>query len=103
LTALRALLSTPWLAVLLGLVVGVGLIAAVAGSRKLSTSSDGRDAITLMMLFMMGSMLVASAVLLCYVFAAPAGFVWFGMSLGVGFIIGLGVFSLILMRESFGE
>ena len=103
LAALRALLSTPWLAVLLGLVVGVGLIAAIAESRRLSTSSDGRDGITLMMLFMMGSMLVASIVLLGYALVAPGGFLGFGLSLAGGFIVGLAVYGVRLIRESFHD
>ena len=103
LLALRELLSTPWLAVLLGIAVGVGLIAAVAGSRKLSTSSDGRDGITLMMLFMMGSMLVASVVLLGYALIAPGGFLAFGLSLSGGFIVGLAVCGVRLIRESFHD
>jgi hypothetical protein len=103
LLALRGLLSTPWLAVLLGFAVGVGLIAAVAGSRKLSTSSDGRDSITLMMLSMMGSMLVASVVLLGYALLAPGGFLGFGLSLSGGFIVGLAVYGVVLVRESFHD
>ena len=100
---MRGLLSTPWLAVLLGLAAGVGLIAAVAGSRKLSTSSDGRDGITLMMLFMMGSMVVASIILLGYALVAPGGFLGFGLSLAGGFIVGLAVYGVRLIRESFHD
>ena len=53
-----------------------------------------------MMLFMMGGMLVASGVLIGYVLVAPGGFLWFGVALGAGYVIGLGIAAVWMMRES---
>lgn len=83
--------------------VGVALIAAMAWSRKLSMSSDALDGIVVMMMTMMGGMLAASAILIVYVFVARAGFVYFGLSLAAGFVIGLGVVTIGLMRETFRD
>jgi hypothetical protein len=50
-------------------------------------------------LFMMGGMLLASAILIAYVFAAPSAFLYFGLALSAGFVMGLGVISVILWRQ----
>jgi hypothetical protein len=97
---LRALLATPAIAAILGFLIGAALIVASAWSRNLSTSSDARDSIAIMMMFMMGGMLVASGVLIGYALFAPAGFLWFGLSLGAGYVLGLGAAAIQMMRES---
>jgi len=56
-----------------------------------------------MMMFMMGGMLVASGVLIGYALAAPAGFMWFGLSLGAGFVVGLCVAAVQMVRESYRD
>ena len=56
-----------------------------------------------MMLFMMGSMVVASIILLGYALVAPGGFLGFGLSLAGGFIVGLAVYGVRLIRESFHD
>ena len=100
---LRELLATPAIAGILGFIVGVALISAIAWSRKLSTSSDPQDGIVIMMLAMMGGMLISSLVLIGYVLVAPAGFLYFGVALAAGFVIGLGVITVGLMRESYRD
>jgi len=97
------MLETPVIAGVLGFLIGVGLISATAWSRKLPTSTDPSDVITVMMLFMMGGMLLASAVLIAYVFIAPGGYLYFGLSLAAGFVIGLGVVAFGLMRQSYRD
>jgi hypothetical protein len=97
---LRALLAIPAVAAVLGFLIGAALIGASAWSRNISTSSDARDGLAIMMMFMMGGMLVASGVLIGYVMVAPDGFVWFGVSLGAGYVIGLGVAAVQMMRQS---
>ena len=97
---LRALLAIPSVAAVLGFLFGAALITASAWSRNLSTSSDARDGLAIMMMFMMGGMLVASGVLIGYVLLAPSGFLWFGLALGAGYVIGLGVAAVQMMRES---
>jgi prepilin signal peptidase PulO-like enzyme (type II secretory pathway) len=96
---LREILATPAVAVVLGFLIGIGLIGATAWSRKLPKSKDAMDSIAVMMAFMTGGMLLASAVLVAYVFAAPSGFLYFGLALSAGFVIGLGVFSVVLWRQ----
>lgn len=100
---LRELLATPGVAGILGFIVGVALISAIAWSRKLSRSSDAQDGIVIMMMAMMGGMLISSLVLIAYVLIAPAGFLYFGVALAAGFVIGLGVITVGLMRESYKD
>jgi len=100
---LRALLTTPVVAVLLGFLVGVALIGVTAWSRNLSASSDAYKSIAVMMGFMAGGMLVASAVLIAYVYIAPTGFAYFGIALAAGFVTGLTVVSFGLWRRSFRD
>jgi hypothetical protein len=98
LAQLRAFLSSPWVASLLGAGIGFALVAAIVGSRNVFASSE-RDGVTNMMLAMMGSMIVATVVLLVYALAAQGGFLWFGLSLVGGFAVGLAVFGLRLARR----
>ena len=56
-----------------------------------------------MMMFMMGGMLLASGVLIGYVLVAPGGFLWFGLSLGAGYVISLGASAVWMMRESYRD
>jgi hypothetical protein len=83
----------------LGFLVGVGLIWATAWSRTISKSKDAVDSIAVMMMFMTGGMLLASAVLIAYVVIAPSAFLYFGLALSVGFVTGLGVISVVLWRQ----
>jgi hypothetical protein len=96
-------LAIPVVAAVLGFLTGAVLITAAAWSRKFSTSSDARDGLAIMMMFMMGGMLVASGVLIGYVLVAPGGFVWFGVALGAGYVVGLGVSAVWMMRESYHD
>jgi hypothetical protein len=96
-------LAIPAVAAVLGFLTGAVLITAAAWSRKISTSSDARDGLAIMMMFMMGGMLVASGVLIGYVLMAPGGFVWFGVALGAGYVVGLGVSAVWMMRESYHD
>jgi len=100
---LREILATPAIAAVLGFLVGVALISATAWSRTISTSSDSSDGVAIMMMFMMGGMLLASAVLIAYAFLAPSGYLWFGLSLAGGFVLGLGVIAIGLMRSTFKD
>lgn len=100
---LRELLATPLVAAVLGFLIGVGLITATAWSRRIPTSTDSSDSIAIIMLFMMGGMLVASGVLIAYAFIAPSAFLYFGLSLAAGFVIGLGVIAFGLMRQSYRD
>ena len=96
---LREILATPAVAVVLGFLIGAGLIGATAWSRTISASRDVSDSIAVMMMFMMGGMLLSSGILIAYVFLAPSGFLYFGLALSAGFVIGLGVISIVLWRQ----
>lgn len=100
---MRGILSQPVVAAVLGFLIGVALIAATAWSRKLSTSSDASESVAAMMGFMVGGMLLATCVLIAYVFVAPQGFLYFGLSLGAGFLVGLAVAAVVLGRETFHD
>lgn len=100
---LREILATPVIAGILGFLVGVGLISAVAWSRKLVSSSNTQDVIVVTMIAMMVGMLVASGVLITYVLVAQAGFIYFGLSLSAGFVIGFCVIAFGMIRESYRD
>jgi hypothetical protein len=100
---LREFLATPVIAVVLGFLIGAGLITATAWSRKIPTSTDPSDGIAVIMIFMMGGMLVASGVLIAYVFIAPSGFAYFGLSLAAGFVIAFGVIAISMLLQSYRD
>lgn len=56
-----------------------------------------------MMMAMMGGMLVASAILIAYVLIAKAGFIYFGLALSAGFVIGFCVIAFGMIRESYRD
>jgi len=100
---LREILAIPAIAAVLGFLIGAGLITATAWSRKIPASTDPSDEIAVMMMFMAGGMLVASGVLIAYVFIAPGGFLYFGLSLAAGFVIAFGIIAFRMMRESYRD
>jgi uncharacterized membrane protein YedE/YeeE len=100
---LREILAIPAVAALLGFLIGAGLIMVTAWSRKLPASADPSDGIAVIMMFMMGGMLVASGVLIAYVFIAPNGFLYFGLSLAAGFVIAFGIIAVGMMRKSYRD
>jgi hypothetical protein len=55
------------------------------------------------MMFMMGGMLVASGVLIAYVFIAPSGFLYFGLSLSAGYVVAFGIIAIGMMRRSYRD
>jgi hypothetical protein len=97
---LQALLAIPAVAAVLGFLVGAALIAATAWSRNISTSNEAINGLPMMMAFMTVGMLVAGGVLIGYVMVAPDTFMWFGLSLGAGFVIGLGASAVWMMKTS---
>lgn len=99
--ALRELLASPAIAVVLGFLVGLGLIAATAWGRRFA--SEALDSIIVMMSFMVGGMLVASAILIGYALYARDGFLYFGLSLAAGFVLGLAFYGLKMWRHTFRD
>jgi len=104
---LQELLVVPIVAGLLGFFVGASMIGVMAWSRTYSKSPDEppdtHDSIVAMMGSMVGGMLISSALMIAYVVFAQAGFVYFGLSLAAGFVIGLGIISVVLWRQSFRD
>lgn len=49
------------------------------------------------------SMILILIVLLAYVAIAPDSFIWFGVALAAGFIVGLAVMAVVLMRAMSDE
>ncbi len=56
-----------------------------------------------MVIAMAVGMLAASGVLIAYVLVAPAGFIYFGLALAAGFVIGLCVIAFGMIRESYRD
>jgi TRAP-type C4-dicarboxylate transport system permease small subunit len=100
---LREILAIPAVAAFLGFLIGAGLITATSWSRKIPASTDPSDGIAVVMMFMMGGMLVASGVLIAYVFIAPSSFLYFGLSLAAGFVIAFGIIAVGMMRKSYRD
>lgn len=96
LTALRELLSTPWLAVLLGLALGVGLLAPLFWTSRLLTAENADVGLYVVMGVVFGGMIVSLGVMWGYRLITPAGFMWFGPSVVVGFVAALGVLAAVM-------
>lgn len=56
-----------------------------------------------MMISMAVGLLVASGVLVAYVLVARAGFIYFGLALSAGFVIGFCIIAFGMIRESYRD
>ncbi|MBI5231530.1 MAG: hypothetical protein HY876_05115 [Coriobacteriales bacterium] len=92
------ILSNPYVAALCGVLVGFACIAGIAASPKIMRSGGTAAATGVMMGAMALSMIVILTLLLLYVFVALDGFLWFGISLAGGFVAGLVLMSVRLVR-----
>lgn len=98
-TALRELLSTPGYAVLLGLLLGVGLIAPLFWSSRLLTAQNADIGLYVVMGAVLGGLIVSLGVMWGYRLVTPSGFVWFGPSVVAGFVIALGVLAVVMTMK----
>jgi hypothetical protein len=98
-SVLRNFLATPVVAVVLGLAVGFVLaVPLLIGSRF--ASADKIDAaLYTTMGSVMGGLLLSVGILFGYRALAGDGFVWFGPSLVVGFVVGLGAVGITMLRK----
>jgi hypothetical protein len=106
LTALQELLSTPWLAVLLGLVLGIGLVLPLFWTSRLLTAKNADIGLPVVMGVVFGGLILSVGVMFGYRFITLQGFMWFGPSLVVGFVVALGVLAVVLamrLLKSNGE
>jgi len=99
LTALRELLSTPGVAVLLGLILGVVLIAPLFWTSRLLTEQNADIGLYLVMGVVFGGLIVSLGVMWVYHYVTSEGFVWFGPSVVAGFVVTLGVLAVVMARR----
>ncbi len=97
--AVQEVLATPAVAVTLGVIVGAGLMAPLLWSSRFAYSEKPDRALYAAMVSSMGGVLVGAGILYGYYALAKEGFVWFGPSLIAGFVLGLGVVTILLMRR----
>lgn len=99
LTALRELLSTPLFAVLLGLTLGVGLIAPLFWTSRLLTAKNADLGLIVVMGVVFGGLIVSLGVMFGYRLITPSGFMYFGPAVVGGFVVALGVLSVALLTR----
>jgi hypothetical protein len=99
LTALRELLSTPGFAVLLGLLLGIVLIAPLFWTSRLLTAQNADIGLYVVMGVVFGGLILSLGVMWGYRYVTPAGFVWFGPSVVAGFVVTLGVLAVVMARR----
>jgi drug/metabolite transporter (DMT)-like permease len=99
LTALQGLLSTPWLAVLLGLLLGVGLVAPLFWTSRLLTVENADIGTYVVMGVVLGGMIVSLGLMWGYRLITPGGFMWFGPAVIVGFVVTLGVLAVVMAMK----
>jgi len=99
LTALQGLLSTPWIAVLLGLTLGVVLVAPLFWTSRLLTAKNADLGTFVVMAVVFGGLIVSLGVMWGYRFVTPDGFVFFGPSVVGGFVVTLGALALVMTMQ----
>jgi len=99
LTELSELMAVPAVAITLGAIFGVGLIAPLFWASRFATAEKADFALVATMVSSMGGLIVAGAVLFGYRQLAADGFVWFGVSVVGGFMVGLGVAAVVMLRR----
>ncbi len=96
LTALRELLSTPGVAVLLGLGLGIGLVVPLFWTSRLLTADNADIGLYVVMGVVFGGLIVSLGVMWGVYYIAPRGFGWFGPSVVAGFVVALGVLAGVM-------
>jgi hypothetical protein len=96
LTAFRELLSTPFVAVLLGLVLGVVLIAPLLWASRLMTAKNADLGLFVVMGSVFGGLIVGMGVMFGYRLITLSGFLWFGPAVVGGYVITLGVLAALM-------
>jgi len=84
-------LSTVWVAVVLGLLVGVGMATPIFLSARLLRTKTPENAVFGAMGSVFGGMILGLVLMLAYWFVAPAGFTYFAFALVGGFAVCAGV------------
>lgn len=85
-------------AVLLGVLFGVGLLAPLLMGYRFLVADRIDVGLAVVMGAVFGGLLVALGVLFGYRALAPSGLIWFGPALVGGYVLGLGAFALKAAR-----
>lgn len=91
--------SLPFLAGVSGLAFGSVLIVILMSVVGRRVAVEPELAMVLTLVTVLGELLVSFLVLLGVRAVAPEGLVWFGIAMGTGFIVGLGVLAAKLMKQ----
>ena len=84
------------MAVLLGLLLGVGLIAPLFWTSRLLTEKNADIGLVVVMAVVFGGLILSLGVMWGYRYVTPAGFMYFGPSVVAGFVIALGALATVM-------
>lgn len=98
---LRALFASPAIALGIGIVVGLLLLAPVVWGYRFLVADRVEVGLAVVTGSVFAGMIVAVGALFGYRALAPAGLVWFGPALVGGFVVGLGAFALRVATTMF--
>lgn len=97
-------LSTPLLAISLGLAIGVGLLTPLVWSLRLPTAGKTDVGFVLVPVAVIGGLVIAFGLMWGYRSIAPAGFKYFALAVVSGYLAALGTLVVIaatrLLRSS---
>jgi hypothetical protein len=93
------LFATPAVAVVLGLILGGCLAAPLLWASRFATAEKADFAPVVTMIASMGGIIIGAGLLFGYSLLAEKGFVWFGPSVIAGFMIGLVVIGVVMLRR----
>ena len=88
---LRELLANPWIASLLGIVLGVALVAPLFWTLRLINARNTDMALYVVMGSVFGGLFVGLGVMAGFWFISQEGFMFFGPAMVAGFVVALGI------------
>ena len=92
----QRLLATPLIAMFLGLVLGVVLLAPLFWTSRLLNARNADVALPVVMGSVFGGLLAGLGLLLGYWLLSHEGFLWFGPATVAGFVVALGILTVRL-------
>lgn len=93
-------LQTPWIAIVLGVITGLGLMWLTMLSARFFTPDNADLGMYAVLGGVMGGLVLALALMALYRWVAPGGFIWYGPALVGGFVLGLGVAAFRLLSST---
>jgi hypothetical protein len=100
---LAQLFAAPWVAIILGFPIGVGLFAPLAWSSRLVTQGNADVGLVVVTGAVMVGLIATFALLLGYRIIAPGGVAYFGLALVAGYLGALGVYTVISIKKLAGD